>query len=157
MTIYEIDEKLMALTDPETGEISDYEEFEKLQMTREEKIEGMACWVKDLEAEAKALREEEKALAERRRADERKIESLKSYLSKILDGEKFRSTKAQISFRKSKAVYIPDEEKFMEGEGNSRFMKATWSIDKKAVKEALNNEEEIPGASLQENNSIQIK
>lgn len=157
MKIYEIDERLLALTDPETGEISDFDQFEELNMEREAKIEGIACWVKDLEAEGKALREEEKSLAARRQADERKAESLRSYLSYILNGEKFRSTKAQISFRKSTALDIPDETAFMQGKGNAKYMKATWSIDRQKVKEDLKNEISVPGAQLVERENIQIK
>lgn len=43
MTIYDIDQNLMALVDPETGELLDVEAFARLQMAREKKLEGMAC------------------------------------------------------------------------------------------------------------------
>lgn len=77
MTIYEIDARMAGLIDPETGELLDYEAFASLQMEREAKIENMALWYKDLTAEAKAIREEEKALAERRKSAENKAERLK--------------------------------------------------------------------------------
>lgn len=157
MTIYEIDEQLLALTDPETGEILDFEAFDSLQMAREDKIEGVALWIKDLDAEAKAIREEEKTLASRRQADERKIESLKNYLSYALHGEKFKTPKAQISYRKSTSVDIPDETLFMQGDGNSKYLKAKWSIDKTLVKDDLKAGIEIPGASLKESQNLQIK
>ena len=80
MTIYEIDARMAGLIDPETGELLDYEAFASLQMEREAKIENMALWYKDLTAEAKAIREEEKALAERRKSAENKAERLKGYL-----------------------------------------------------------------------------
>ena len=62
MTIYEIDNRIAELVDPETGELLDYEAFAELAMEREAKIENMALWYKDLTAEAKAIREEERAL-----------------------------------------------------------------------------------------------
>ena len=62
MTIYEIDSRIAELLDPDTGELLDYEAFAALQMEREAKIENMALWYKDLSAEAKAIRDEEKAL-----------------------------------------------------------------------------------------------
>mgnify|MGYP000917782718 FL=1 len=65
MNIYEIDNAMFSLIDEETGEIKGYEAFEELQMQREEKIENVALWYKNLIAESKAIREEEKALAER--------------------------------------------------------------------------------------------
>ena len=54
MKLYEIDQAILALVDPETGEILDYEAFSELKMKREEKIEGMALWHKNLTAEATA-------------------------------------------------------------------------------------------------------
>ena len=43
MTIYEIDDALLSLVDGETGELLDFEEFERLSMERDKKIEGMGC------------------------------------------------------------------------------------------------------------------
>lgn len=68
MLLYEIDARIASLVDPETGELMDYEAFARLQMEREEKVEGLALWVKDLTARAKAVKEEADALTERRRA-----------------------------------------------------------------------------------------
>lgn len=45
------------LFDPETGELMDYEAFAPLHLEREEKVEGLALWVKDLTARAKAVME----------------------------------------------------------------------------------------------------
>ena len=59
MNIYEIDNAMMSLIDEETGEIKDFTAFEELQMQREEKIENVALWYKNLVAESKAIREEE--------------------------------------------------------------------------------------------------
>ena len=61
----------LTLLNTETGELLDYDAFEQLQMDREHKIENMVCWSKSLDAEAKAIRDEEKELAERRRTMER--------------------------------------------------------------------------------------
>ena len=80
MKLYEIDEQIAACVDEETGEVIDLDRLITLNMERERKLEGVALWVKDLTAEAKAIREEEKALAERRRAAESKVDSLKSWL-----------------------------------------------------------------------------
>ena len=66
LSLYHIDQALEALIDPETGELLDYDAFEQMQMDREHKIENMVCWSKSLDAEAKAIRDEEKELAERR-------------------------------------------------------------------------------------------
>ncbi len=109
MKIYDIDAAILSLIDEETGEISDFEAFAELQMQRETKIENMALWYKELIAEGKAIREEERALGERRRACENKAERLKSYLGELLNGEKFKTAKTAISYRKSTAIEIEPE------------------------------------------------
>lgn len=87
MNIFDIDIAMYSLIDDETGEIKDYEAFEALQMERNAKIENTALWIKTLVAEGKAIREEEKALAERRRRAESRIESLKNYLACFIGRE----------------------------------------------------------------------
>jgi hypothetical protein len=92
MTLYEIDQKLMELVDPETGELLDYEAFAAFQMEREEKIENMGLWVKELSAESAAIKQEIDNLTKRKTAADKKAESLKRYLSLILNGQKFKIT-----------------------------------------------------------------
>ena len=94
MNLYEIDRQIQELiensVDPETGELTlDPAALDALQMEREAKIENLACYVKNLTADAKAIKAEEQALSERRKAAENKAERLKRYLSDALEGEKF--------------------------------------------------------------------
>lgn len=86
MSLYHIDQELENLIDQETGEVLDFDAFEALQMARDAKIEGVLCWTKNLAAEAKAIREEEKELSERRKAMERKREKLLDYVGRALGG-----------------------------------------------------------------------
>ena len=155
MNIYEIEQAIMDLVDPETGEIADFEALDALSMARKEKIENVALWIKNLNAEAKAIREEEKALAERRGAAETKADSLQRYLDRMLDGNKFSTPKVAISYRKSKAVEIADEEAFIKA--GAYLVPQDPKIDKKAISEALKNGTVIAGAELVERNNIQIK
>ncbi len=48
MTLYEIDKAITDLADPETGEITDFEALDNLQMARDQKIENIACYYKNL-------------------------------------------------------------------------------------------------------------
>lgn len=155
MTIYEIDKAILDCQDSETGEITDFAKLDALQMAREAKIENIACWIKDLQADAKALKEEEQNLADRRRAAEHKAESLKNYLTFVLNGEKFKSPRAQVSFRRSQQVYIEDETKFTES--HPEYVKVKKEIDRAGVKSALKEGEQIEGACLEEHQNIQIK
>ena len=61
MKLYEINEQIMACIDNETGEIIDTDKLNELQIAKDEKIENLALWYKDLLAEANALKEEKKA------------------------------------------------------------------------------------------------
>ena len=59
-------------------------------------------------AEAKAIREQEKVLADRRKALENKSERLKDYLGKILGGEKFKTAKVAVSYRKTSSIEVDE-------------------------------------------------
>lgn len=160
MKLYEINEAILDLVDPETGEILDYEAFEELKMAREEKVEGMALWVKNLDAEAAAIKTEEKALAERRKSLEKKSVSLKAYLSEILSGNKFSTPRVACTFRKTKAVEILDEESFIQTMQESmryEFLRFKTEIDRTEITNAIKAGHEVPGASLVEKLSMSIK
>lgn len=157
LSIYEIEQAIMDLVDPETGEITDYEALDALSMARNEKIENIALWIKNLNAEATAIREEEKNLAERRKIAENKAESLRKYLDRILNGEKFSTPKVAISYRKSVAVNIADEANFINTADIAYLIPQTPKIDKKAIAEALKSGLTVEGAELIERNNIQIK
>lgn len=152
MNIYEIDRAMQECIDEETGEVK-IDEFEALQMLREEKIENVACWIKNLSSDITALKAEKKTLDERITAKMNKVESLKSYLKYALNGEKFETVKCAISFRKSQAVDIVNmleiPQEFL------RFKPA--EADKAAIKKALTDGEVVSGARLIENINMQIK
>lgn len=153
MTIYEIDQAIMECIDLETGEIIDTDQLDKLQMEREKKLENVACWIKDLKAEAEALKNEKQALAERQRVAENKAESLKKWLAYALDRKAFKSTRASVSFRKSQAVEIADIYKL--DENYLRYKEP--EADKTAIKEAIKAGKTVAGATLIENVSVIIK
>lgn len=101
MKLYEIDNAIQALidggVDPETGEVVlDLEALEALQMERTSKLEGVALGVKNLNAEADAIRAEEKKLAERRKSIEGRRDRLKDFLLRALDGEKLETARVRV-------------------------------------------------------------
>ena len=153
-SLYDIDSRILNLTDKETGEILDEQAFEALQMERNEKLENIALWVKNLLSEAEALKAEEKAFAERRKAAENKAESLKRYLDSALNGQKFNTTKVAISYRRSTSVDVLDVEKLPEA---YRKTVTTVSADKTAISAALKAGELVDGATLVEKNNLSIK
>lgn len=160
MKLYEIDKQIQDIIamsiDPETGEILDCaEELEALRMDQTEKRENICLLIKNISAEAAAIRNEEKALADRRRADENRVEWLKSYLMSSLGGEKFSTAKASVGYRKSSAVFIADEGEFLRE--HPEYARIKTEIDKAAVKDELKKGTEISGAVLEERTSITIK
>lgn len=160
-SLYEINETIMSLVDPETGEILDYEAFSALKMEREEKIENMALWYKDLMAEATAIKAEEANLAARRKACENKAERLKAYLSELLAGDKFKTPRVACSFRASKSLQIQDEAKFIDSMiVSERFEYLKFpqpTVDKTAITNAIKAGQVVQGAELVEKKNISIK
>ena len=110
MNIYEIDKALLDCIDLETGEILDEAKMDELKMTREAKVENVALWYKQLSAESKAIKDEEKNLSDRRKATDRKAESLKSWLQSALSGEKLETPRVKVSYRKSTTMSVIDKE-----------------------------------------------
>ena len=153
-SLYEINEQLLNLTDSETGEIEDWSAFEALQLARDEKIENIALYYKNLLAEAAALKAEEKSFSDRRKRAENKAESLKNYLATSLNGSKFNTTKVSISYRKSTSVEV-DETKLPANW--LREIPASYVVDKVEIAKALKAGEAIEGATLVTNNKIQVK
>lgn len=153
MNLYEINQEILSLIDPETGEICDYEAFEALQMEKDAKIENIVLWIKNLRSDAKALRDEEKVLAERRKAAENKAERLAAYLETILQGEALETAKFKVSFRKTEKAVIDDITKIPEAYLNY----GDPTADKNAIKAAIKAGKFIDGAHVEETNSISIK
>lgn len=151
--LYEINEQILNCVDMETGEIIDADKLQDLQLAFDEKVEGIACWIKNLLSDAAAIKAEKDALAEREKACKNKAESLKNYLSIVLSGTKFKSPKVSISYRKSESVEVVDVTRVPK-----EFLKyAEPTVDKTKVKEAIKNGMELKGVSLIEKQNIQIK
>lgn len=162
MTLYEINDALMACmretVDEETGEIIseciDPERVAALEMEFTDKVDGIACWIKNLTADAEAMKAEADKLTKRAKAATRKAESLKSYLAVVLHEQKWQGIRAAVSFRQSSAVMVEDVSKLP-----SAFIRCKMSEepDKAAIKKALTGGETVPGATLVYNTSCIIK
>lgn len=161
-TLYEIDQSMLLLVDPETGEISDFEAFESLQMERDEKIENVALWYFNLLSDAADYKAEEKRFEEKRKAAERKAEKLKHYLDMAQNGQKFKSVRVEITYRKSERIVFDDEEEFLQSAMRNPEMEEFITfqppvLNKKAVKDRIKSGGEVVGAHLESFNNIQIK
>lgn len=161
MTLYEINQALLDLVDPETGELADFEVYEQLQLAREEKVENTALLIKNLLAEAKMIEEEEKKLNARRRAAENKASRLKEYLINTLEGEQFSSPRVAIGFRKSAALEVHSLSSVVawltqNGHGDL-VVHGMPSLDKRTVTELVKSGVEIPGCEVVNRSSLQVR
>lgn len=159
-TLYEINEQILRcvkdgemMVDTETGEVIDAAALDALQMARDEKLTNIGKWILDLKADAKAIREREISLAERRKAKENKAEQLMDYMNMILAGKKFECADFKASYRKSQAVEVTDAEKIPA----PYLIIQEPKVDKAGIKKALKAGEEVPGAKLVERNNLSIR
>lgn len=161
MNLYEIDKAILDCLDLETGEVLDPEALEALQMERDAKIENVALWVKNLTAEAAALKAEKDAFEKRQKAAERKAESLKRWLSSALGGQKFSTDRCAVTFRKSDAVIIDDMDMltcWLVKTGNEDWISyGDPRVNKTELKKVLKNGLELDSAHLEERQNITIK
>ena len=179
LSLYDIDYRLKMLeelnVDITTGEVLSDEEFNKLfdsvQMDLNSKIENTICFAKSLEAEAEAIKAEEKKLADRRKTKENLTERLKKRINDYITWQftdeegnvdmvglnkfRFDSPKAYISYRKSEKVNVLDAEKLP-----SEFVtvKTETKPNLTEIKKAIKNGVDFSGVvELTTNMNMQIK
>lgn len=169
MTIFELDDsigsilnKIDELVDMETGEITDVDAFEvlkseldSLEEVRDKKISNVACWYKQLIADAEAIKAEKQNLEKRQKYCENKAESLKKYLAYALNGESFKDSRVSISYRKSEGIHFDDN--FDIQTLPKQYLKVTLDAKKTEIKNAIKNGNTFEGISLVSKSNIQIK
>jgi len=152
-TLYEINENIMALIDEETGEITDIEALNALQIERDTKLENIALWVKNLKADAEMFKAEKQAFEEKQKRAEKKAESLRNYLTNVLGGQKFSTARVSCSFCPSESVNVTDMSALPEE--YKRYAEPT--PDKTAIKAAIKSGKEIAGAEIITRQNLLIK
>ncbi len=155
MTLYKIEQEIMDCIDQETGEIIDLDRLNALEMERDRKVGNVACWIKDLKAEAEAIKAEKQALDKRQKAAENKAERLKEWLQSVLQGEKFKDSRCSISYRKSERVDFSDS--FDLNTLPDSMKKVTVEPRKTEIKDYLKTGATIEGVTLVESSNIQIR
>lgn len=151
--LYEINQAILACVDPETGEIID-DRISDLVMEKEQKLENITLWIKNLQADAAAFKAEKEVFEKRQKAAEKKIVSLMKYLTDNLNGEKFSTTKCAVSFKKSERVDV-----FNETLVPKKYLtkKVSFAPDKNAIKELLKAGKRVNGCRIIEILNPQIK
>ena len=166
MKLYEIDNVIASILDEisnaidEDGQIIDENLLIKLEqelnvftMAKNDKIENVGLMYKNIQAEAEAVKREKGNFAKRQKALENKAEWLKKYLAGSLQGEKFKTEKIVISYRKSTSLNLEVEAINLDDE----YRDVRYTPKKDVIKKAIQSGVEIDGASIIEKQNIQIK
>lgn len=181
MNLYDINNKLYYLIeegfDNESGEILNEDELFKAinetTMELDKKIDNIGAYIKNLESEVEAIKEEKKKLDARRKTKENKIESLKRYLDGYfrhsqenyfedttgkVKFHKFESPRCVISYRKSDSINVTDINKVPEEYIKPRKL-TDDDVKKSDIKDYLKKHESetIDGVELLHNKNISIK
>ncbi len=163
MNLFKINQHLRAIVnngfsaDLETGELLfDESSLNDLENTKAEKFLAIGKMIKEKEAFAKSIKDQEKVMAERRKYLENEITRLKDWaLSNMTDKEKFEDSQIKVSYSKgSESVEVLDLETL-----DPKYVveKYTHTADKKALKEALKGGEFIEGVTLVRKPSLRLK
>jgi hypothetical protein len=168
MTLYELmNEYKDFINAVESGDIPEdaiADTLESIEASIEDKIDNTACLLKVLEAEEAAIKAEEDRLAERRKVKANTRERIKTYLSEMLlamGKTEFESPRNKISFRKTPGkVVFADEKAFIEWASQYDDSLLTYgkpTVNRTAVKMAIEGGKEINGAEIVVSQSMQLK
>ncbi len=158
MTIYELTEQaaqLYALL--ESGEIDEAIFNDTLDaMGAEEKLKNCCYIIKQLEADAKTLKEEKDKLDAKQKTAENGAKRLRAKVLDYLNATNTKKTKVDIftlNVVETKSVNITDESKIPV----AFLIEQPPKIDKTAIKKALAEGEVVTGAEIQINEGVRLK
>lgn len=167
MRLYDINEQIEQLLNQVDDDgclpESVFAEIADLQIAESEKIEAIACFIKDLKAEAAEISEEAKRLAFRKQSKENKQDRLAEYLANYLQmtgKAKFETARCVLSFRKSNRVEITDDDallKFASEHQDLGLTKIDVKTSKTAIGAAIKSGVAVPGAAMVEGQSLQVR
>lgn len=160
MKLYEIAPALRfalddIVVDEETGEILNADNLHAVEAEASEKIEATALYLRELDAEAKAAKEEADRMLARVKSMQKRSDYLKAMLLDALHATgKVKTGRVTVSIRTTKAVEIAEGADLPEAYTT---VKTTVSPNKVAIKQALLDGVEVPGCHIEERESVQIR
>ena len=160
MKLYEIAPALRfalddIVVDEETGEILNADALHAVEAQAAEKIEATALYLRELDAEAKAAKDEADRMIARVKSMQKRSDYLKSMLLDALHATgKVKTSRVTVSIRTTKAVEIAEGADLPEAYTT---VKTTVSPNKLAIKQALLDGVEVPGCSLEARESVSIR
>ena len=160
MKLYEIAPALRfalddIVVDEETGEILSSDALHAVEAQAAEKIEATALYLRELDAEAKAAKEEADRMIARVKSMQKRPDYLKSMLLEALHATgKVKTARVTVSIRTTQAVAIDEGANLPEAYTT---VKTTVSPNKVAIKQALLDGVEVPGCHLEARESVSIR
>ena len=165
MSLYEIDSRIRAIIDgiydaaDEDGVVEeiDFTELKQLQEDRKTKLENIALYIKNTEAEAAAIKAEEEKLKARRERLENKAKRLREYVINSMKENKdepLKTARCEVSIKDNEKTDITDLESIPE---EFIKVKVEKNPDKTAIKKAIKAGQTVPGAQIIINTTLTIK
>ena len=163
MKLYEITNKIQntfELND-ENGELSEQvlEDLDLLQMDFDEKAISIASYIKNLEAESKAIGDALNDMRERRNKIDNNIEKMSEYLKHNLMSLSLFEINSSPYFKIKIKKCPPSVDVFNEEEIPEEYWqeRVTKVLSKRNLLDDLKQGQEIPGASIKNNLKLEIK
>ena len=162
-TLYDLSEAVRSVldgsfaVDAETGEIYDSENLDDLAKMVDDKLECCAAYMRELRSDAESLKAEERRIAARRQALERRAERFGAYMLDCMERsgkQKIRTPLFSIWVGHSTSLEITDADEVPDEFAR---VKTERVIDKRALKDAIKAGAEIPGAKLVESTNLQVR
>lgn len=160
MKLYEIAPALRfalddIVVDEETGEILSSDALHAVEAQAAEKIEATALYLRELDAEAKAAKEEANRMLDRVKSMQKRSDYLKAMLLDALHATgKVKTGRVTVSIRTTQAVEVSEGANLPEAYTT---VKTTVTPNKVAIKQALLDGVEVPGCSLEARESVSIR
>ena len=163
-TLYELTNDYMNLLelaeDPDIDEQAFMDTLEGIEGALEDKAEGYAKVIRTLEGDAAACDAESKRLRNKKQTIENNIKRMKTALQFAMQATgktKFKTALFSFGIQKNPAAVVMDEA-YIENIPERFLVPQDPQIDKKAIKEALKNGEDLSGlAHLEQTESLRIR
>lgn len=171
MSLYTIDQELKNIIDglyervDENGELmevtdEDLKIIEELNQNRQQKLENIALYIKDLEAEALAIANEIQALGKRQERLQNKADGLRKAMvySLTLNGDtECSSPRYHAKIKETESTEILNKALIPKEYIKVKTPEPVENPDKVAIKKAIKAGIEVPGAQIKINRKINIE
>lgn len=144
--------------DPDTDPQAFFDTMEGIEGAIEDKADGYACVIAKLNGEAKAIKEQEERLYNRRMAIENNVKRMKENLQDAMEltGKvKFRTTLFNYWVQNNPVSVVLDTDDI--DSVPSIYVKTVKDFDKTAIKDAIKNGEDIGFAHLEQTRGLRIR